>query len=104
MMALDSQALSRFLKAGPYGKILCMLLVRSWVSKRIRLAAFLLLSGFFLTVSPSSLLLAQTPHGLGPHEHLSREARLAALGLLTPPIDDYKIIKPLSDPDWFIRV
>src|SRR5713226_2139460 len=80
-----------------------MWLVGSWASKQIRLAAFLLLSGLFLTVSPSSLLLAQTPHGLGPQEHLSREARLAALGLLTAPVDDDKIIKALSDPDWYIR-
>src|SRR5262249_16100562 len=32
-----------------------------------------------------------------------RNQRLAALGLLSTPVEDDKIIKALSDPDWYVR-
>jgi HEAT repeat protein len=55
-----------------------------------------------MTVSASSWAFAQTPDG-AEQNHSARQDRLAMLGLLSQPVDDEKIIKALSDSDWYVR-
>src|SRR5215471_4386025 len=90
-------------------KILCMLLVRPFVSKKACLPAFLLLLGLSLPTRGSCLLFGQRAEGAARRErpaqqdHSPRHDRLETLGLLTVPVDQDKVVKALSDEDWYVR-
>src|SRR5215813_2700253 len=62
-----------------------------------------LVFGFFLVVSLWATAQAQSPKDTAVQKHSPRQDRLAALGLLTAPLEDEKVIKALSDSDWYIR-
>jgi HEAT repeat protein len=65
--------------------------------------------GLSLPTPASCLLFGQTPEGAPGRErapgqdHSPRQDRLAALGLLDVPADEEKVIKALSDADWYVR-
>src|SRR5215813_5626372 len=101
--AIPSRIYSNCAAAGLYCKILPMLLVRPRVSMDARLAACFLLFGFFLIMSASRSATAQTPKHTSGQKHSPRHERLTALGLLAVPLEDDKVIKALSDSDWYIR-
>src|SRR5262245_40816388 len=62
-----------------------------------------LLFGCFLVRSLWATAQAQSPRDTAVQKHSPRQDRLAALGLLTAPLEDEKVIKALSDSDWYIR-
>src|SRR5215471_650609 len=90
-------------------KILCMLLVRPFVSKKACLPAFLLLLGLSLPTRGSCSLFGQRAEGAARRErpaqqdHSPRHLRLETLGLLSVPVDEDKVVKALSDEDWYVR-
>src|SRR5262249_61850145 len=78
--------------AGPYCKILPMLLVRPWGSISARLAALSFLFGTLLIAPASPPVVAQAPKDAAAKTHSPRQDRLAALGLLAVPLEDEKVI------------